>query len=96
VPPVAEVGEGEQAFPRAIVRFLRPGLGYAYALSGKRAEAVKVIDIMRAQEQKAFASPYGIAVVYAGLRDKNQALAWLRKAYQERDPICSKRRSSQL
>ena len=38
-------------------------------MSGKRAEAVKVIDIMRAQEQKAFASPYGIAVVYAGLRD---------------------------
>ena len=30
-------------------------------MSEKRAEAGKVIDIMRAQEQKAFASPYGIA-----------------------------------
>jgi len=39
-------------------------------LSGKWAEAVKVIDIMGAQKQKAFASPYGIAVVYAGLRVK--------------------------
>ena len=62
-------------------------LGYAYALSGKRAEAFKVIETIKAQEQKGFASPSGLAVVYCGLGERNQALAWLEKAYQERDPL---------
>ncbi len=32
-----------------------------------------------------FVSPYHIAVIYAGLGQKDQALAWLEKAYAERD-----------
>ncbi len=63
-----------------------PWLGYAYALSGKRAEAVEVVERMKAQEQRNFASPFGIAIVYCGLGEKDQALAWLEQAYQERDP----------
>jgi TolB-like protein/DNA-binding winged helix-turn-helix (wHTH) protein/Tfp pilus assembly protein PilF len=63
-----------------------PWLGYAYALSGKRAEALKVVETMKAQEQKSHTSPFGIAVIYCGLEQKGQALAWLEKAYQERDP----------
>ena len=63
-----------------------PWLGYAYARSGKRAEAFAVIGKMRAQEQHGFGSPYGIAAVYCGLGQKDQALAWLEAAYEERDP----------
>jgi tetratricopeptide (TPR) repeat protein len=65
---------------------LGPWLGYAYALSGKRAEAFKVINTMKAREQRSFGSPFGIAAIYCGLAEKDQALAWLEKAYQERDP----------
>jgi hypothetical protein len=61
-------------------------LGYAYALTGKRAEAFRMIQTMKAHEQTSFAFPYGVAVIYCGLGDKEQALAWLEKAYQERDP----------
>jgi hypothetical protein len=31
-----------------------------------------------------YLSPYDIAVVYAGLGERDQALAWLERAYQER------------
>ena len=61
-------------------------LGYAYALSSRRVEAFKVIERMKSQEQKSFASPSGIAAIYCGLGERGQALAWLEKAYQERDP----------
>ena len=29
-------------------------------------------------------SPYDLAIIYAGLGQKNDALAWLQKAYEER------------
>ena len=41
---------------------------------------------MKAPGQKSYASPFGIAAIYCGLREKHQALAWLERAYQERDP----------
>ena len=33
-----------------------------------------------------YVSPYFIALVYVGLGEKDQAFAWLEKAYQERHP----------
>jgi hypothetical protein len=51
---------------------------------------------MKAQEQRSFGSPFGIAAIYCGLAEKDQALAWLEKAYQERDPSSPKRESSHL
>jgi hypothetical protein len=62
-------------------------LGYAYALSGKRAAAYKVIEGIRAQAQRNFVSPTAIATIYCGLGEQNLALAWLEKAYQEHDPL---------
>ena len=41
---------------------------------------------MKAQEQKSFASPSGLAAIYCGLGHRNQALAWLERACQEPDP----------
>jgi hypothetical protein len=41
---------------------------------------------MKAQEQKSLGSPWGIAAIYCGLGQKDDALAWLQRAYQERDP----------
>ena len=33
-----------------------------------------------------YVSPYFIALVYVGLREDDQAIAWLQKAYEERHP----------
>ena len=59
-------------------------LGYIYAVSGKRQEAERVRDGLKARSEQRYVSPYQIAVVYAGLGEKEQALEWLYKAYEGR------------
>jgi DNA-binding winged helix-turn-helix (wHTH) protein/TolB-like protein/Tfp pilus assembly protein PilF len=59
-------------------------LGHAYAVAGKRAEARKVIGELEKLAKRKYVSPYFIAVIYTGLGERDQAFAWLEKAYQER------------
>ena len=59
-------------------------LGYAYAVTGNRAEAQKILQQWQRLSETGYVSPYMIATVYAGLGDKNKALEYLDKAYQER------------
>jgi DNA-binding winged helix-turn-helix (wHTH) protein/Tfp pilus assembly protein PilF len=58
-------------------------LAYAYAVSGQRSEAVKLLDELREQAKQRSISAYYIALIYAGLGEKDQAFLWLEKAYQE-------------
>ena len=59
-------------------------LGHAYAASGKKAEAQRILVELDQQKQR-YVSPYTIATIYAGLGDKDQAFKWLEKAFDERD-----------
>jgi TolB-like protein/DNA-binding winged helix-turn-helix (wHTH) protein/Flp pilus assembly protein TadD len=59
-------------------------LGYAYAVSGRRDEAAKVLDNLKNRSPQAFSNAPEIAMIYVGLDDKDQALVWLEKAYAER------------
>jgi Flp pilus assembly protein TadD len=59
-------------------------LGHAYALSGKRREAQQAIQTLRDLSRRRYVSSYNIAVVAAGLGQRDDALEWLQKAYQER------------
>jgi DNA-binding winged helix-turn-helix (wHTH) protein/TolB-like protein/Tfp pilus assembly protein PilF len=60
-------------------------LGHAYAVSGKTAEAQKVLaDLQQLQGQR-YVSPYTLAAIYAGLGDRDQAFKWLETAVEERD-----------
>jgi eukaryotic-like serine/threonine-protein kinase len=59
-------------------------LGHAYAISGRREEALKVLDNLREQSRRRYISPYGIAIVYAGLGEVDQAFEWLQIACEER------------
>jgi len=59
-------------------------LAYAYAVSGMRNEAVKILNDLKNQSHHAFSNAPEIALVYLGLEDRNQAMAWLEKAYAER------------
>ncbi|HSP62536.1 MAG TPA: tetratricopeptide repeat protein, partial [Pyrinomonadaceae bacterium] len=61
-------------------------LGHAYAVSGKRNEALKVLGELQSQARKKYVSPYFIALIYTGLGEREQAFAWLEKAYQQRHP----------
>lgn len=62
-------------------------LGNFYAVSGKNAEALKVIDSLKKLLKQRYVSPFYMAIVYAGLRQKDQAFEWLEKAYQERSSL---------
>jgi hypothetical protein len=59
-------------------------LGHVYARSGQRAAAQKVIADLQVTARRRYVSPYDIATIYAGLGDKEQALAWLEKANEDR------------
>ncbi len=62
-----------------------PNLGYAYARIGRRREAEMVLDAALHRADKL--SNAAIAIIYTGMDDKEHALDWLEKAYQERDTI---------
>jgi len=59
-------------------------LARAYALAGKRREALQVLDNMQAWPQERYVAPSEIVKVYLALGDKAQALVWLEKAYATR------------
>ncbi len=60
-------------------------LGHAYAVSGKRAEALQVlVDLEQLQSQR-YVSPYTVAAIHAGLGNQDEAVKWLQKAVDERD-----------
>jgi TolB-like protein/DNA-binding winged helix-turn-helix (wHTH) protein/Tfp pilus assembly protein PilF len=61
-------------------------LAHAYATTGRRAEALKILRQWQRQSETSYVSPYMIATVYAGLGDKDKAFEFLEKAYQERSP----------
>lgn len=60
------------------------GLGHVYAVTGKKAEAQALIDELKQLSSRQYVSANSIALIYAGLGDKDQAFAWLEKAYEER------------
>jgi tetratricopeptide (TPR) repeat protein len=58
--------------------------GYIYAVWGKRAEAEKIIAELKRQSKDSSVSPWGIALIYTGLGESDQAFEWLDKAYNDR------------
>jgi tetratricopeptide (TPR) repeat protein len=60
-------------------------LGHAYASSGNKTEALKILDQMKELSKQRYVSAYSFALVYLGLGDNEEALRWLDKSYQDRD-----------
>ncbi len=59
-------------------------VAHAFGVSGQREEAQKLIDELKGMSQRRFVPPEYIAMIYAGLGDKDQAFEWLEKAYAQR------------
>jgi adenylate cyclase len=59
-------------------------LGYAYAVTCRRADALRTLQDLDEMEKKHYVSRIARVFVYAGLGDKDKAFEWLEKAYQER------------
>lgn len=58
-------------------------LGNAYARSGRKEEARKLLADLNEQSKTHFVASYWIAMIYVGMGEKDEAFAWLDKAYQE-------------
>jgi non-specific serine/threonine protein kinase len=69
---------------RSIV-MLVAALGYACAVAGKTERAREVLNELDEQVKQRYVSPYFFAQIYAGLGEKDQALEWLERDYEERD-----------
>ncbi len=62
----------------------RATLGYAFAVAGRRDDAIKVLNELKNLSNERYVSPYFMALIYVGLGDDHQAVAWLEKASEER------------
>ena len=58
-------------------------LGHAYGVSGRRAEAQKVLAELSNLSKRRYVDPFNIALVHVGLGDKARALELLEKAYED-------------
>jgi serine/threonine-protein kinase len=59
---------------------------YALAKLGRRGEARKILDDLLRRSRQGYVPEYHIAVVYAGLGEPENALAWLEKGFIQKDP----------
>jgi tetratricopeptide (TPR) repeat protein/TolB-like protein len=64
----------------------KSNLAHVYSRAGKREEALKLLDELKALSAERYIRPFSFAIVYVGLGEHAQALEWLDKAVEERDP----------
>ncbi len=65
-------------------QYYEAALGYAYAMAGNAAEARKMLDNLVRRSETRYVPAYGIAMIYAGLGDRDRVFEWLQKAYEDR------------
>jgi eukaryotic-like serine/threonine-protein kinase len=58
-------------------------LAYGYAVTGRRADAKRLVEMLVASDGSRYVPPFHIALAYAGLGDKDAAFRWLERAYNE-------------
>jgi len=71
--------KGSPEWPVALAQ-----IGNAYGAWGRNQEAKIVLEQLKALYSRKFVTAYGMALVYSGLGDQEQAIEWLQTAYNER------------
>jgi TolB-like protein/Flp pilus assembly protein TadD len=61
-------------------------LGYACAVSNRRAEALEIVQGLVESSKLHYVPPAAVAIVFSGLGETAQAMTWLEKAEEARDP----------
>jgi tetratricopeptide (TPR) repeat protein len=65
--------------PRMLMR-----LGQTYAVAGRRIEALKTIEELKAMSRLRYVPPLYLATIYTALGDNDLAFSWLEKASEQR------------
>jgi TolB-like protein/DNA-binding winged helix-turn-helix (wHTH) protein/Tfp pilus assembly protein PilF len=88
---LGQVYEAKGMYADAITEYGRAGslgdLGHAYATSGKKPEARKILRELDDQSKHRYVSPYDRALIYLGLGEDDRAIAWLEKAEEQSVPL---------
>ena len=77
------IAEYQKALQISDDPWIRALLARASALSGRRAEALKILAQLKADSGHRFVPAYAYVMLYIGLSDKDQAFAWLEKDFAE-------------
>jgi len=64
-------------------KLIASGIGWIYAVSGRRADALKIAQQFKDLASHAYVDFYQVAEIYAALGDKDEAFRLLEKAYEE-------------
>jgi TolB-like protein/DNA-binding winged helix-turn-helix (wHTH) protein/tetratricopeptide (TPR) repeat protein len=59
-------------------------LGYTYAISGRKEEALKIVDDLESRHAENHSVDADIALIYVGLDDRDEAMSRLNKAFDAR------------
>jgi eukaryotic-like serine/threonine-protein kinase len=59
-------------------------LGHAYAIGGRKADAMRILDELEERSKLSYVPPYWMATLCTGLGEKDKAFRWLDKAHEER------------
>jgi hypothetical protein len=62
-------------------------LGVVHAETGNHDEARRLQDELLARSKATFVSPVALAVIPTALGEIDSAVAWLERAYEQRDPM---------
>ena len=80
---IAELENGLALNPQLRPKF-EASLAYAYAVSGNKAEAQKILAELKERAKENYVAPDYFAIIYTGLGEKDRAFEWLEKAYKDR------------
>jgi len=58
-------------------------LGRAFAVSGRREKALRMLDELKEIAKQRYDDPLAFAILYAALGEKDQAFQWLERGYQD-------------
>src|SRR5256886_15374534 len=85
----AAYAEAERAFREAItlspdLPYATAGVAHVLALSGRRREAEAMVAELEARAREHYAPPAPLCIAHLGLRNSDQVLHWLDRAYEDR------------
>ena len=60
-------------------------LASVYARSGRKTDALRLVDAALARSTQTYVAPSSMALAYIGLGEPDRAIEWLEKAYEDRD-----------
>jgi TolB-like protein/class 3 adenylate cyclase len=91
-PPLADAYRAKGDFNQALAlyekaqaqtHFPSPGLGITYAKMGRRDDARRIVDQLIEKSRQQYVAADSIAAVYVALGEKDEALRWLERAFEE-------------